>query len=51
MLFCFVLTVHLPNYLHAGDAEMRQLALISILKDSALGAFALHIAANAKTVE
>jgi len=51
MLFVFVLTIHLPNYLHAGDAEMRQLALISLLKDLALGAFALHIAANAKTVE
>ena len=51
MLFVFVLTIHLPNYLHAGDAEMRQLALINLLKDMALGAFALHIAANAKTVE
>ena len=51
LLFCFVLTIHLPNYLHAGDAEMRQLALINLLKDTALGAFALHIAANAKTVE
>lgn len=51
MLFCFVLTVHLPNYLNAGDAGMRQLALVNLLKDMALGAFALHIAANAKTVE
>jgi putative oxidoreductase len=51
MLFCFVLTIHLPNYLHAGVAEMRQLALISLLKDLALAAFALHIAANAKTIE
>jgi putative oxidoreductase len=51
MLFCFVLTVHLPNYMHAGDAEMRQMALINLLKDAAIAAFALHIAANAKTVE
>jgi len=51
MLFCFVLTVHLPNYLNSGELEMRQLALVNMLKDLALGAFALHIAANAKTVE
>jgi uncharacterized membrane protein len=48
MLFCFVLTVHVPNYMHAGDAEMRQMALINLLKDAAIAAFALHIAANAK---
>jgi len=29
---------------------MKQQALVSILKDSALAAFALHIASNAKTV-
>ena len=51
MLFCFVLTIHLPNYLNAGDGEMRQMALVNLLKDAALAAFALHIAANAKTVE
>jgi len=50
MLFIFVLSVHLPNYMDAGEAEMKQQALVSILKDSALGAFALHIASNAKTV-
>ena len=51
MLFCCVLSVHLPNYLNSGELEMRQLALVNMLKDLALGAFALHIAANAKTVE
>lgn len=51
LLFVFVLTIHLPNFMNAGDAEMRQLALVSLLKDTALAAFALHIAANAKTVE
>ncbi len=51
MLFCFILTVHLPNYLNAGEAEMRQVAFVNLLKDMALAAFALHIAANAKTVE
>ena len=47
MLFLFVITVHLPNYNQAGDAEMKQTALISLLKDLALAAFALHIAGSA----
>lgn len=48
LLFCFVLLIHLPNFRHAGDAEMKQLALVNLLKDTAIGAFALFIAANAK---
>ena len=51
LLFSFVLTLHLPNFLHAGDAEMRQIALINLLKDTALAGFAMHIGANATTVE
>ena len=51
LLFIFVLTIHVPNYLHAGDTEMRQIAFVNILKDAALAAFALHIGANARTVE
>ncbi|HMU46560.1 MAG TPA: hypothetical protein PKC72_09340 [Chitinophagaceae bacterium] len=47
MLILFILTIHLNNYLHAGDKEMRQLALINILKDTAIAGFALHIAAGA----
>jgi uncharacterized membrane protein YphA (DoxX/SURF4 family) len=47
MLVIFILTVHLPNYNNAGDKEMRQLALINILKDTAIAGFALHIAAGA----
>ena len=47
LLFIFVLTIHLPNYNHAGDFEMRQNALINLLKDTALAAFALHIAGSA----
>lgn len=46
MLFLFVLAVHLPNYLHAGAADMKQLALTNLLKDSAIAAFALHIAGS-----
>jgi uncharacterized membrane protein len=51
LLFIFVLTVHLPNYLHAGDADLRQMAFVSILKDTALAAFALYIASNAKNLD
>ena len=47
MLLIFILTIHLPNYMNAGDKEMRQLALINILKDTAIAGFALHIAAGA----
>ena len=36
LLVIFILTIHLPNYNHAGDPEMRQLALINILKDTAI---------------
>ena len=47
LLLTFVLTIHLPNYNHAGDPAMRQEAFISMLKDVALAAFALHIAGSA----
>lgn len=48
LLFIFVLTIHLPNYLDAGDVDMKQMAFVNILKDTALAAFALYIASNAK---
>ncbi len=47
LLFIFVLTIHLPNYLSAGSVDMQQAALVNILKDSAIAAFALHIAGSA----
>jgi uncharacterized membrane protein len=48
LLFSFVFCVHLPNYLNTGDSEYRQLAFLNILKDTALAAFALYIASNAR---
>jgi len=51
MLLIFVLTIHVPNYMNAGDQDMKQLALVNLLKDLALSAFAMHIASNAKTVD
>ena len=47
LLILFVLVVHLPNYREAGDPEMQQGAFINMLKDTALAAFALHIAGSA----
>jgi uncharacterized membrane protein len=46
LLFIFVLTIHLPNYLHSSSDEYRQLSFINMLKDTAIAAFAMHIAAN-----
>ena len=48
MLFIFVLIIHVPNFLNGSSDEYRQQAFINILKDTAIAAFALHIAANAK---
>ncbi|MBK8953357.1 MAG: hypothetical protein IPM85_14935 [Chitinophagaceae bacterium] len=47
LLIFFILTIHWPNFRNAGTAEMRQFALLNILKDTAIAAFALHIAASA----
>ncbi len=48
LLFSFVFCVHLPNYLSTADVEYRQLAFLNVLKDTALAAFALYIASNAR---
>ena len=47
LLIIFILTIHLPNFLNAGDKELKQVALISILKDTAIACFALFIGASA----
>lgn len=47
MLGLFIVGIHLPNYLHSGDQEMRHLALMNMLKDTAILGFSLHIAAGA----
>lgn len=47
LLFIFIVFIHLPNYLDAGNSETRSMALINLLKDTAIAGFALHIAAGA----
>lgn len=48
MLFLFVILIHWPNYSQAGDIEMKRLNLFNLLKDTAIAAFALYIASNAR---
>ena len=47
LLLLFVFIVHMPAYTQGGMDETRQSALINMLKDTALAAFALHIAGSA----
>ena len=46
LLFIFAITIHLPGFLNAGDAETRTNEFLNFLKDIAIATFALHIAAN-----
>jgi uncharacterized membrane protein len=48
LLFSFVFTIHLPNYMETADKAYQQMALTNLLKDTALAAFALYIASNAR---
>ena len=48
LLIIFVLTIHLPNYLHSGDLELKQGAFVNLLKDTAIAAFALYIASTTR---
>jgi len=50
ILLFFILTIHIPNWLHAGDPEMRQLSLTNMLKDLAIAAFAAYVASNAQKI-
>ena len=51
LLIIFVLTIHLPNYLNAGSADVKQGEFVNILKDTAIAAFALYIGSNARDFE
>lgn len=48
LLFSFVIMVHWPNHRDSGNLEMRQMAFVNMLKDTALAAFAWYVAVNAK---
>jgi len=51
LLIIFVLSIHFPNYLNAGDSDMKQMAFVNLLKDTALAAFAMYIGSNARNFE
>lgn len=51
LLIIFVLAIHFPNYLNAGDSDMKQMAFVNLLKDTALAAFAMYIGSNARSFE
>ncbi|MCW3105575.1 MAG: hypothetical protein JWQ09_81 [Segetibacter sp.] len=51
LLIIFVITIHLPNYLHAADADMKSMAFVNLLKDTALAAFALYIGSEARNLD
>jgi uncharacterized membrane protein len=51
LLIIFVLTIHLPNYLGAGDADMKSMAFVNLLKDTALAAFAMYIGSEARNLD
>jgi uncharacterized membrane protein len=50
LLICFVLFIHLPNYLHSGDINEQRMSFMNLLKDSAIAAFAMYIASNAQKI-
>lgn len=50
ILLIFILTIHLPNWLHSADKEMQQVSFMNLLKDAALAAFAMYVASNARKI-
>lgn len=50
LLIIIVLTFHLPNYLNAGDQDLKTTSFIDILQNLAMAAFAIYIASNAKKI-
>jgi len=51
LLIIFVITIHFPNYLNAGDSDMKSMAFTNMLKDTALAAFAMYIGSEARNLD
>ncbi|WP_147202693.1 hypothetical protein [Segetibacter aerophilus] len=51
LLVIFVLSIHVPNYIGAADADMKTMAFVNILKDTALAAFAMYIGSEARNLD
>jgi uncharacterized membrane protein len=50
LLIIFVLAIHLPNFIGAADADMKSMAFVNLLKDTALAAFAMYIGSEARNL-
>lgn len=50
LLIIITLTFHLPNYLNAGDSDLKTTSFIDILQNLSMAAFAMYIASNAKKI-
>lgn len=50
LLIIITLTFHLPNYLNAGDPDLKTTSFIDILQNLAMAAFAMYIASNARKI-
>lgn len=50
LLIIITLSFHLPNYLNAGDPDLKVTSFIDILQNLAMAAFAMYIASNAKKI-
>ena len=50
LLIIFVLAIHLPNFIGAGDSDMKSMAFVNILKDTALASFAMYIGSEARNL-
>lgn len=48
LLLIFVFSIHLPNYFNTADIDYQRQTFTALLKDTALAAFALYIASNAR---
>jgi uncharacterized membrane protein len=51
LLIIFVLSIHLPNFIGAADADMKSVAFVNLLKDTALAAFAMYIGSEARNLD
>lgn len=50
LMILVVVLFHIPNYMNAGDPDLKTSKFIDILQDSSLAAFAMYIASNAKKI-
>lgn len=50
LLVVITISFHIPNYLNAGDPDLKTASFIDILQNLSMAAFAMYIASNAKKI-